>query len=174
MAWLRHGQGFGFAGQFGFERVTAAIAFLRIAWCLIPLGAFTGLSVTALLVRLHLLLHGGHGTQDPEIVFRVLEISFRRYPVTGAGRIPPDLKVFLEQLLGSAPQPDIRTNGIEYMVAIERLVAIPAPTAASVPELSATATATTATVAAAMALATTHALHVHSLLCFCFRMLPRR
>ena len=172
MAWLRHRQGFGLAGQFRFERITTVVGLLRSAWCLIPLGDLTGLSVTALLVGLHLLLHGGHGTQDSEIVFGVLEISFRRYPVPGAGRIPADLKIFLEQLLRSASKPDVRTNRIEYMAAVERLVAIPAPTTASVPELP--ATATTATVAAAMALATTHALYVHSLLCFCFRMLPRR
>jgi hypothetical protein len=123
--------------------------------------------LAAALVAIHLpwsalaLLGGGlvHQVQHAEVVLGVLEIAFGHHPITTARRIAAQLKVFFEQLLSGAADPDIRAVAIENMVSIERDTAprVVAHTAAA-----ATAATTSAATSARAVIAASHAFHVHS------------
>ena len=110
------------------------------------------------LSALNLVLLGSliHGVQDAEIVFGVLEVAFRRHPVTAAGRVAPELKILLEQLLGCATHAQIGPVAVKHVVAVERYVAARVMAHTSTTAAAATSAATRTMVAA------THAFHVHS------------
>ena len=50
-----------------------------------------------------ILLIGQVGTQNPEIVFRMLKKGFGQYPVAGALRIAGKNQIFVENLLRRSP-----------------------------------------------------------------------
>ena len=132
----------------GRGRHTAVLAILVMA----PLPSLLALSALDLVLLGSLI----HRVQDAEIVFGVLEVAFCRHPVTAAGRVAPELKILLEQLLGGATDPQIGPVAVENVVAVERYVAARVmahtPTAAAAPTSAATRTM----------VAATHAFHVHS------------
>jgi hypothetical protein len=113
------------------------------------------LLLARLAVWLPLLLRLVHGVQDAEVMFRMLEERFRRYPVTATGRVAPKLQIFLEKLLGSAADADFGPIAIENVVAIKR-------NSAARMMADGTARSSTATTTARAMVAATHALHVHT------------
>ena len=91
----------------------------------------------------------------------VLKIALGHHPITAARRVPPQLQIFLKQLLGRAADPDIGAIAVEYVVPVERNT--PTRMVAHTPATTATAAATASSATAARALvAATHAFHVHS------------
>lgn len=136
--------------------VGVAAEFLAIL-AILPALAAT-LTATRLATALLGLLRLVHGVQNAKIMFRVLKIALRHHPVAGAGGIAPKLQIFLEELLGSAANPQIRATAVEHVVAVERNIAAmmanrAAPTTASA--AAATPAATITVVASA------HAFHIH-------------
>jgi hypothetical protein len=89
--------------------------------------------------------------QNAKIMFGILEIAFCHHPVARAGRIPPQLQVFLEQLLRSAANPQIRAAAVKDMVPVQRDVAAILPGASAAATAAATAPVGTSA----------HAFHVH-------------
>jgi hypothetical protein len=65
---------------------------------------------------------GLHGPNDPEIVFCVLQVVLSQNPVTCGCRIPGQLLVFFEDVLGVAADLDaVRTIGLKSPVGVLRL-----------------------------------------------------
>ena len=89
-------------------------------------------------------------------MFRMLEIPLCHHPVATARRVAAELEVFLEQLLGGAPDADIRPVAVEDMVAIERNAA-----ARMVADAASATAATSAAATRTMATAP-HTFHVHA------------
>ena len=111
--------------------------------------------VTAVLHPLALLGCLGDRVEDAEIMFGVLEVALRHHPVAGAGGVPPELQILLEQLLCGAAHAQIGPVAIEHVVAVQRDLAVMVPYRAS-------ATAATAAATAARTMITaSHAFHVH-------------
>ena len=144
-------------GVFRLGRTLAIVVALETLVLLViaALVSLRMLLLARLAVRLPLLLRLVHGVQDAEVMFRVLEERFRRYPVTAAGRVAPKLQIFLEKLLGSAADADFGPIAIENVVAIER-------NSAARMMADGTARSSTATTTARAMVAATHALHVHT------------
>jgi hypothetical protein len=135
---------------------------LRVGLLLVAAATAAAVLLVAALLLGHLRLLGGvHRAQDAEIMLGVLEVALGGHAVAGAGRVAAELEVLLEQLLRGAAQAHVGPAAVEGVVAVERLVAAAVVAAAGGPELPAAAAP------AAMAWATAHALHVHSLSCFC-------
>jgi hypothetical protein len=103
--------------------LTLAVIVALVIVALLVVPALVGLRLLllrCLAVRLSLLLGLVHGVQDTEVMFCMLEESFRCYPVTTAGRIAAKLQVFFEELLSRAADADVRPVAVENVVAIER------------------------------------------------------
>src|SRR5208283_3777278 len=89
--------------------------------------------LTALLL---VLLRGlVHRIENAEIVLGVLEIALRHHAVARSGRVPPEVQIFLEQLLRCAAHAHVRTVAVQDVVAVERdvaaVMAYPATTSAA-------------------------------------------
>ncbi len=76
---------------------------------------------TLLLGRLSCLIHG---IEHTEIMLGMLEIGLRLHPVPGTGGITTQLKIFFEQLLGSATNAQIRPVALKNMVPVQRNLTI--------------------------------------------------
>ena len=124
---------------------------LRLAAVLGAVGP--PLLAVLLLVLLRRLVHR---IQDAEIVLRVLEVALRHDPVAAAGRVPAELEILLEQLLGCAAHTEVGTVAVEHMIAVERDSA-----AAGASAMMAQSAAATSAATGSMA-ASTHAFHVHT------------
>ena len=83
-------------------------------------GAGAARCAALLLVLLRGLVHR---VEDAEIVLGVLEIALRHHAVARASSVPPELQVFLEQLLRGAAHAHVRAVAVEDVVTVKRDVA---------------------------------------------------
>lgn len=135
-----------------------AIVVALVAVILLVAAALVALLLLRRLpVRLALLDGLVHGVEDTEVMFRMLEERFRRYPVAAAGRIAPELEILFEQLLRRAANADFRSIAVEDVVAVEW------NSAAGMMAYCAARSTTTATTATRTMIAATHAFHVHTI-----------
>ncbi|GBQ20590.1 hypothetical protein AA0472_0176 [Acetobacter estunensis NRIC 0472] len=57
-------------------------------------------------------------------MFGMLKTGLGGHPITTACRIPPELKIFLEQLLGRAAHPHLWTIAVEDMITVQRYLPV--------------------------------------------------
>lgn len=131
---------------------------------LMPAGLMPAalVSVALVVVARTLLLRDGliHQVEHTEIMLSVLKIALGHHAITAARRIPPQLQIFLKQLLGRAADPDIGAIAVEYVVPVERNTS--ARMMAHTSATTATTTTTSSATAARALVTATHAFHVHS------------
>lgn len=90
-----------------------------------------------------------HGLDHAVVVIRVLPVGLRHDAVAGGSRLACQRLVLVEDLMGIAAHPDVRTAAVEYLVPIGRAVRIMATAVMLLVMLMAAAAATAATTAAA-------------------------